>query len=382
MSKRQTPSGDDSTAESAPPVIQVVNAEPRILEMLKSLMDNSSRLFAHANPDEALSALSRETADIIIIDQEKPGKEGVKFLKEAQRIAPGCKKIVLTASDDPRLEFTALKKARIDMFLTKPVTREELLQAVETQWQNRRLEKERDLLHHQYEEMAQAQENMNVQFDERVKDRTSQLTQANKKLQKALEEIEKKNKALTLLNERLNVQATVDPLTGLFNRREFNRRLKEEWARFQRHARPLSLIMLDIDHFKRVNDDHGHECGDSVLQALGKLMRNRQRKHDVLSRFGGEEFIILLPETKLDAAFNVAESLRNRVRNHTFTCKASRLTVHISLGVSSAGDQGPVNEDDLIKLADLAMYRAKEDGRNRSVVVDGKNREKTLRSSA
>ena len=128
--------------------------------------------------------------------------------------------------------------------------------------------------------------------------------------------------------------------------------------------------MVDIDHFKLVNDTHGHECGYSVLQTLGAILRAQQLRHDVTCRYGGEEFVVLLPETLLESAFLVAEAMRKRVGNHVFRYKEARLQITISLGVAGALEQNPANEDEFIKLADKALYRAKEDGRNRTVVLE------------
>jgi diguanylate cyclase (GGDEF)-like protein len=222
---------------------------------------------------------------------------------------------------------------------------------------------------------------LNAGLESRVRGRTRELSAANRKLKRALQENERKNEALTLLNEALNIQATIDPLTGLLNRREFNKRLTVEWIRYRRHKRPLSLIMVDIDYFKKVNDNHGHGCGDIVLQELAKVMSQQQRRHDILCRFGGEEFVIVLPETGLDAAFSVAESLRLRVAEHLFRCGDTVVEVKISLGVAGTLEQKPIHEDDLIKLADLALYKAKEGGRNRSAVVDAKQRDAVARIS-
>jgi diguanylate cyclase (GGDEF)-like protein len=183
---------------------------------------------------------------------------------------------------------------------------------------------------------------------------------------------------LTLLNESLSLQATIDPLTNLYNRRELYHRLSVEWARYQRHARPLSLILLDIDHFKEVNDTYGHECGDVVLRTLGLLMRSNVRMQDMVFRYGGEEFVVVLPETPLLAAFQVAENLRARVAAHRFFCGANVVPIHISLGVAGVKEQGLASEEALIKQADQSMYRAKQSGRNRTVVLDGQDPDKIL----
>jgi diguanylate cyclase (GGDEF)-like protein len=230
---------------------------------------------------------------------------------------------------------------------------------------------ERDRLAAQNQEMIGTLKGFNAELERTVEQRTSQVTETNARLTEALEEIEAKNRALVLLNESLNVLATIDGLTGLYNRREFHNRLTMEWDRFKRYGRPFSLIMIDIDHFKKVNDTHGHECGDTVLAGLGELMRQQKRRQDVVCRYGGEEFVIILAETSLDAAFKVAEKTRQLVAESDFRCGDLKIPVAISLGVASATEHRPASDTDLVKIADQGLYRAKQEGRNRTVVLEG-----------
>jgi diguanylate cyclase (GGDEF)-like protein len=129
--------------------------------------------------------------------------------------------------------------------------------------------------------------------------------------------------------------------------------------------------MLDIDHFKQVNDTYGHECGDTVLATLGELLRGQKRRQDVVCRYGGEEFVIILAETSLEAAFKVAEKTRQLVADSDFRCGDVKIPVKISLGVSGAAEHHPASDADLVKIADLGLYRAKQSGRNRTVVLEG-----------
>jgi two-component system, cell cycle response regulator len=156
--------------------------------------------------------------------------------------------------------------------------------------------------------------------------------------------------------------ATRDPLTGLGNRRAFDAALAHELARIQRSGSPLSLIMCDIDHFKRVNDTLGHETGDLVLKELAEIIKGNCRELDVPARFGGEEFVIILPDTALEGALLAAERLRASVEAHVFP-GAGHVTV--SLGVAQASE----HPEDLVKESDQAMYAAKQSGRNRVCVA-------------
>ena len=174
------------------------------------------------------------------------------------------------------------------------------------------------------------------------------------------------NRKLSRLNQELARLSVTDPLTGLFNRLMIDQTLNIEIQRAQRTGQPLSVIMLDLDHFKQVNDGFGHQVGDQVLVTLAKLLRLRTRKIDVAGRWGGEEFLVICPHTSLDGALALAESVRTTIDSHLFE-SVSHVTA--SLGVSSylAGDTGK----DLVARADAALYAAKKAGRNQVQAHDG-----------
>ena len=165
-------------------------------------------------------------------------------------------------------------------------------------------------------------------------------------------------------------QARTDALTGLDNRREFQRRLGEEIERARRNGRPLSLLMLDIDHFKRVNDEYGHLAGDAVLRDVSKLLGSQVRSIDRVCRYGGEEIAVILPETPLVGAANVAERMRAAVEAQPFDINAD-VPVHItvSIGIGCCPAQAD-SAQMLVAAADAAMYAAKQGGRNRVVEYD------------
>ena len=160
--------------------------------------------------------------------------------------------------------------------------------------------------------------------------------------------------------------ATQDPLTGCFNRRHFMIMAKQELQRVERYRRPVSLIMLDIDHFKNFNDQYGHPAGDHLLCALVKLCQKNLRNVDVLARYGGEEFIILMPETDSDAVFHTGERLRKEIEKMEVLTPQGSQSVTISLGAASYNryDERSLSVDVLIKHADQALYEAKNGGRN------------------
>jgi diguanylate cyclase (GGDEF)-like protein len=162
--------------------------------------------------------------------------------------------------------------------------------------------------------------------------------------------------------------ATTDVLTGVYNRRVLLERLELELRRCRRYGSRLCVLLLDVDHFKRVNDTFGHLAGDSVLVALGHLLRTRVRGTDVAGRYGGEEFCVLLPETDLDPGRELAERLRQHLAAETFTAGETTFRVTCSVGVAHFHDPKQ-KVTDLLQAADEALYRAKQLGRNRVCVA-------------
>jgi len=170
-----------------------------------------------------------------------------------------------------------------------------------------------------------------------------------------------------VLQSKLTKMAQTDPLTQLYNRRAFKEYCDVEFSRTLRTNEAFSIIMCDLDHFKSINDQHGHQIGDEVLKVFADVLRNNVRKHDVVARFGGEEFVILLPETDIKNGLVVAEHLRTAVQSASAPTNAgSNLTFSASFGVSQYSDG--VNEWAVVlDHADKALYSAKEQGRNRVI---------------
>jgi len=166
-------------------------------------------------------------------------------------------------------------------------------------------------------------------------------------------------------NERERAWAIRDGLTGLVNHRHFQERLRDEWARAKRHTTPLACVMLDLDHFKQVNDTYGHPFGDEVLKWVARLLTDTARQTDVVARYGGEEFVLLLPQTSTEGARILAERVCAEVSAVPFVFEGTSVALTISIGVSSLDDPRAKTENDLVKLADNALYRAKRSGRNR-----------------
>lgn len=168
------------------------------------------------------------------------------------------------------------------------------------------------------------------------------------------------------LLEELLIASQEDPLTQLYNRRHFTKSLQAELSRLKRFNRAFVLIMIDIDFFKAFNDDYGHECGDQVLTQIAQLLKLNLRDTDLISRWGGEEFLVLLPETDLEHGLQIAEKLRSKVETENFIYKNQKLNITISLGVKYCTNT-KLTIDTYIDYADKALYKAKTQGRNKVV---------------
>jgi len=159
--------------------------------------------------------------------------------------------------------------------------------------------------------------------------------------------------------------AIYDTLTGLHNRRYFEERLGIEAQKSFYSGTPLSLVMVDIDHFKKVNDTFGHTEGDQVLCKTSSLLKNSVRKKDTVARYGGEEFILILPEAGLEASFVIAERIRRLVENTLFELGRAQINITISMGISNFPSHRAKSKEELVKMADQALYDAKRGGRNK-----------------
>lgn len=165
-------------------------------------------------------------------------------------------------------------------------------------------------------------------------------------------------------NTKLQELALRDGLTGLLNRRYWESCLEREFARHQRYDNPVSLVIFDIDHFKRVNDTYGHQTGDEVIRSVAEITSRLARETDFAGRYGGEEFVVLLPGTHLEGAAQFAERLRQAVEQQVLDYQGSPLSYTISLGVATISDD-MANYQILLERADKALYASKEQGRNR-----------------
>lgn len=262
---------------------------------------------------EGLRVLLAEPVDAVICDLEMPGLDGEKLLA-AQRGRAGGEEmpfLFLTAQRDPERMARLLRAGACDI-VQKPFHPAELLARLEIHVRLRRLQAE----------------------------------------------LREKNATLARLS-------TTDPVTGLRNRRYVTEFLSLESLRATRYHTPLSVMMLDIDHFKRVNDGHGHRVGDAVLQVLADTLRSTLRATDLAGRYGGEEFLVVLPQTDLAGAGALAERVREAIEATEIEVGGDgALSVTVSVGIAEFGAGGE-GVDALVERADAALYAAKDAGRNR-----------------
>lgn len=337
--------------------VLVVDDDPCTLMLMSAQLRKVGHTVYEAGSGvEALKILTAQGPPIIVTDWIMAGMDGLELCR-AIRSHDGIRYafvIVMTAqTEDDRI--VEAFEAGADDYLTKPWKNKELLARLRGGQRIIRLQQDLD------------RRNLDMH---RV---NAEMAIAQRKIEEA--------------NEKLQLMATTDELTGLFNRREAMQRLRDLWAMYQRHGDPLSCVMLDIDHFKRFNDTHGHAVGDIVLKNLAKLLRSGARTADSVCRIGGEEFLILCPKTTEETAGICAERIRRDVEANTIDVDDQVLRMTISLGVAEA-HAASNTPDALIKEADTALYVAKSSGRNRVVLardhasIDSKTEQPAERGSA
>ena len=255
---------------------------------------------------------------VIVSDLRMPGMDGIQFLSRVKELSPDSVCMMLTGHADLQTTIEVINEGNIFRFMCKPCNPDVLAHSL-----NSGLEQYR-------------------------------LITAEKRL-----------------IEQIKTLSITDPLTGCYNRGYISDRLPKEIKRAQRYKRLLSIIMCDIDHFKRVNDTYGHQAGDEVLisfaQCLNKNIRNNV---DFLGRYGGEEFLIVLPETNIKGAFSLAERLRIKVSQNTIHTNKKEVYVTASFGFSSLDIPGMSKEitpEDIIRSVDEYLYQAKKEGRNKVI---------------
>lgn len=266
---------------------------------------------------DALSKAAGNSFDLLIVDQDLPGAKGVKMVQEIVKRKLGVPVIMIVAEGEEKLGVKAMDNGAYDYLTKGEIQTVALNRAIQRVMQRKKLESD---------------------------------------VRASFEEMEK--------------LAIKDGLTGLFNQRHLLETLESEYKKAKRHSQPLSCIMIDLDYFKSVNDNYGHQFGDFVLAEAAQILKKLVRDTDFVARYGGEEFFIVLPNTDTQGAFILAERIREVFANNLFARNKNSETVTISAGISFTFDQNVASVSDLISNADKALYCAKRRGRNNVCYFD------------
>jgi diguanylate cyclase (GGDEF)-like protein len=296
--------------------VMVIDDSPKLRDQITGILKEAKlfkRFLEAGDGLEGFKAMLNDPADLVLCDLEMPRMDGLRFLTmmKSREELKDVPVILLTGRGDREMKIRGLEQGAVD-YVTKPFDEGELIARVKVQLKIKSLQDE-----------------------------------------------------LKRSNEILKELSNTDYLTKLHNRRFLREVLEREFHRATRKKEPLSVIMTDIDHFKQVNDTYGHQEGDQVISQVGRYIGAMVRRYDTAVRYGGEEFVAVLPDTPLENALQFAERLRLGVQQLSFAGSIKDLTVTLSFGVATFPLGAIDCPDSLVRQADEALYRAKEKGRNR-----------------
>ncbi|MEP6494053.1 MAG: diguanylate cyclase [bacterium] len=316
----------DAPRETEPARILIVDDHEDNIELLKARLESwGYRTESASDGAEALRLVDASPPDLILLDVMMPDIDGIEVARRIKGNAdlPFIPIIMQTALDATENKVEGLE-AGADDYITKPIDFAELKARLTSMLRIKRLQ----------------------------------------------EQLEIRERELLEANERLRHMSQTDALTGLDNRRHLEERIAEAFQHARRMNEPFSCVMCDLDRFKSVNDTYGHQAGDAVLKEFAEILRHEVREIDRAGRYGGEEFMVLLPGAQLDAAALFAERVRKHIEGHTFLFDGTSIQRTASFGVSAWPHSRIVHCDGLVRAADEALYVAKETGRNRVVRFD------------
>jgi diguanylate cyclase (GGDEF)-like protein len=325
----------------------VVDDEPYILPTLAALLAGDFEVLTAESADAAQAVFDRRPVDLILTDQKMPRRTGVQLLEWVREHSPHTVRILMTGYAELEDAIEAINRGHIYHYLLKPWHTEELLQVLRNAAEKFQLERSRDAL---LDELR----GLNQELERRVAERTRELEEANHLLQQRTREL-----------ERL---ALTDPLTGLFNRRAMDELARFELKRHARYPSPLTLGLIDVDHFKNINTEYLYTGGDEVLKALARILVSTLREVDSVGRIGGEEFLVIARETGHEGALHLAERIRATVAATPIPYDGHAISLTVSIGVAVAEVGVPTTQQTLFEAAAGALARAKQAGRNRVVL--------------
>jgi len=283
-------------------------------EAIRGVLDDINQVVwtRAVNLEEALGKINQEKFDLVFLDYILPDGSAFDFLTTMHENGIKIPVIVITGQGDEIIASQIIRQGACDYLPKNKVTKEILSRIIKNAIEKTHLEKE-----------------------------------------------------INHVQDQLTKMATKDELTGLYNRRFFLDVLENEVARDKRYAQGLALAMMDLDHFKQINDTYGHAAGDMVLREFAKMLKESLRESDIVCRYGGEEFVVIMPNTPTEGGWLVCERIRKKVSEYPFEYNTTRFQITISAGVVEYAKDVDQSGDDLIKRADDAMYQAKNEGRNR-----------------
>jgi diguanylate cyclase (GGDEF)-like protein len=332
----------------------VVDDEPYILTTLAALLAADFEVLTANSAETAVEVFRRGPVDLILTDQKMPGMSGVQLLEWVREQSPRTVRLLMTGFAELEDAVDAINRGKVYRYLFKPWRADELLQVLREASRTFRLEEDLSRSHRENEQLLDELRRLNLDLEHRVQERTQKLEQANHELQQ-------KN----LMLEKL---ALTDPLTSLPNRRAMDRLAEAEIRRRARYPSSLALGLIDADHFKEINCQYLLPGGDQVLTDLARTLGASVRTVDTVGRIGGEEFLVVAPETNLEGAIVLGERVRSAVEQAEFSYKGQAIRVSVSVGFAVAEEGVATDFDQLKHMSAAALAEAKAAGRNRCVV--------------
>jgi diguanylate cyclase (GGDEF)-like protein len=318
----------------------VVDDEPYILSTLTALLNNDFEVLTADTAQAAQALFAQREIDLILTDQKMPRFSGVQLLEWVREHHPKTVRLLMTGFAELEEAVEAINRSQVYRYLFKPWRAEDLMETLNSAAHTFIVER--------------AHEELLVELENRVAQRTRELEEAN-------HELEQKNKMLEKL-------ALTDPLTGLPNRRAMDRLTERELRRRDRYPSPLSLGLIDVDHFKEINARYLLPGGDKVLVDLAKVLLSSLRNVDLMGRIGGEEFLVIAPETNMEGAEVLGERIRSTVEQGVFAYKEEIIPVRVSIGFAVAEVGVPADYEHMKHIAAAALNQAKVTGRNRCII--------------
>lgn len=331
----------------------VVDDEPSILDTLRILLRPEFDILTADGADGAQRHFDASEIDIILTDQKMPRVTGVQLLQWVKQNHPKTIRLMMTGFAELEETINAINQGQVFRFLLKPWDTDALLDTLRTAARTFILERSHEQLLEELRQLNEKLREMNVDLENRVAERT-------KSLEEAYHELEHKNKMLEKL-------ALTDPLTNLPNRRAMDRLAERELRRRERYPGPIAIGLIDVDHFKQINDRYLLPGGDKVLIDLARCLTGSVRTVDFLGRIGGEEFMVIAPETDLQGAEVLGERIRGTVEAAQFAYKENAISVRVSIGFAVVESGVDADFETVKHLAAKALSEAKKSGRNRCV---------------